>query len=786
MNTMTMFQRLLKRLHLRTQISLTRSAMDQRRLGHRTSMEQLEDRSLMAADTNAAASTVRSYDGTGNNLAHPQWASTDEILLRFAPAEYANGISTPAGTDRPSARTISNTLADHPEDDVKNDRSLAALVYAWGQFIDHDLDLTVTGSPKESFNVAVPTGDAEFDPFNTGTQVIPLSRSQYDTTTGTSATNPRQQLNTITSYLDGSMIYGSDATRAAALRTFSGGLLKTSDGNMLPLNTAGLANDNATHQTADSELFLAGDVRANENIELTALHTLFVREHNRLATQIAKANPKLTDEQIFQQARKLVIGEIQAITYNEFLPSLLGTAAPKEYKGYNPNVNAAISNEFSTAAFRVGHTMLGNDIEFLANDESETHEAVALSDAFFNPNLLKETGIDPVLKYLATDLAEEIDPMVVDSVRNFLFGPPGSGGLDLVSLNIQRGRDHGLADYNATRVKYGLPAVKSFADITSDTDVQAKLQQLYGNVDNIDLWVGGLAEDHLPDSSVGPTFARIIGDQFERLRAGDRFWYQNDLKGADLKMVSETSLADVIRRNTSITNLQEDVFRYGSEISGRLVADQNRDLKAQAAEPGLANRVVQLVASDNSVVAVTTTNPKGEYSFYGVENGSYKVREVLPVGAARAAVTSASIAITQRSTFDNVALAIPVVNATPPKPGPSQPSGPAKPNNPPPPPPPQQGPQQGPTQSGPRKLTGSEVGMSQTTQTTTTATTTKSSTPPVTAAPTSTSKPAASQIIPLIPPGVFGLAGNTAKPLTPPVEQKPLSPTLTKPGNKLA
>ncbi len=449
--------------------------------------------------------------------------STDEILVRIAPAEYGDLISTPAGADRLSARTISNTLADHVEDDVKNDRNLAALVYAWGQFIDHDLDLTVTATPTEKFNISVPTGDPEFDPNSTGTKVIGLSRSQYDTTTGTSAANPRQQLNTITSFLDGSMIYGSDATRAASLRAFSGGLLKTSSGNMLPLNTAGLANDNATHQTADNELFLAGDVRANENIELTALHTLFVREHNRLATQIAKANPQLTDEQIFQQARKLVIGEVQAITYNEFLPALLGSAAPGEYKGYDPKVNAAISNEFSTAAFRVGHTMLGNDIEFLANDESETHDAVALSDAFFNPNLLKEIGIDPVLKYLATDRAEEIDLQVVDSVRNFLFGPPGSVGLDLVSLNIQRGRDHGLADYNATRVKYGLPAVKSFADITSDTAVQAKLQQLYGIVENIDLWVGGLAEDHLPDSSVGPTFARIIGDQFERLRAGDRF-----------------------------------------------------------------------------------------------------------------------------------------------------------------------------------------------------------------------------------------------------------------------
>ena len=297
MNIVNSFQRWLKQVGLRSQIAPSRRTKAQRRAG----LEQLEDRRLMAADLRAAID-IRSLDGTGNNLTNVEWGSTDEVLLRITPAEYGDLISTPAGADRPSARTISNALADHPEEDVKNDRYLTALVYAWGQFIDHDLDLTVTSSPTETFNITVPTGDAEFDPFGTGTQVISLSRSQYDTLTGTSEANPREQLNTITSYLDGSMIYGSDETRAAALRTFSGGLLKTSDGNMLPLNTEGLANDNATHQTADSELFLAGDVRANENIELTSLQTLFVREHNRLATEIAKANPKWTDEQIYQQA----------------------------------------------------------------------------------------------------------------------------------------------------------------------------------------------------------------------------------------------------------------------------------------------------------------------------------------------------------------------------------------------------------------------------------------------------------------------------------------------------
>src|SRR5207253_5138193 len=131
-------------------------------------------------------------------------------------------------------------------------------------------------------------------------------------------------------------------------------------------------------------------------------------------------------------------------------------------------------------------------------------------NAFFNPVQLEQTGIDPILKYLSSDNAQEVDNKIVPELQNFLFGPPGAGGFDLASLNIQRGRDHGLADYNTTRLAYVLAPVNSFAQISSDPEVQAKLEQLYGDVSNIDLWVGGLAEDHVAGASIGPLFQRII------------------------------------------------------------------------------------------------------------------------------------------------------------------------------------------------------------------------------------------------------------------------------------
>ncbi len=292
---------------------------------------------------------------------------------------------------------------------------------------------------------------------------VKLSPGANDVAVRASTPNPRQQTTLITAYIDASMIYGDDTTRAAALRTFVGGALKTSAGNLLPFNTVGLANANDAHLYADSQLFLAGDIRANENIELTAIHTLFMREHNQLAAAIAAANPRLSDEQIYQRARRIVAAEVQVITFQEFLPALLGSGALRPYAGYNPDVNAGLATEFSSAAFRIGHTLINDDIEFLDNDAVEVREGLSLAYAFFNPAPVIEVGPDPLLKYLATDNAQEVDTQLVDGLRNFLFGPPGAGGLDLASLNIQRGRDHGLADYNTVRAAYGLPTVTSFA-----------------------------------------------------------------------------------------------------------------------------------------------------------------------------------------------------------------------------------------------------------------------------------------------------------------------------------
>jgi peroxidase len=359
------------------------------------------------------------------------------------------------------------------------------------------------------------------------------------------------------------MVYGSSNARAAAIRDGTTPFLMMSAGDLLIFNEDSLTNANGF--VADpTTLFLAGDIRANEQLGLTVMHTLFVREHNRTARLLAAVNPNASDDEVFEEARRRVIGHIQAITYYEWLPALIGEGALPPPSGYDDTINPTLFNEFSVAAFRLGHSMLNTHLWRLdATGEEIAEGHVALRDAFFTaPHYLQaEEDIDPILRGLATQAHQAIDPMIVSDVRNFLFGEPGAGGFDLASLNIQRGRDHGVPSYTAMRTAMGLPAVSSFAEISANPDIVAALDRTYHSVDDIDLWVGGLAEDPVAGSQLGALFQAILVRQFSDLRDGDRFWYERDLPEPVAAEIRDTRLSDIIRRNTSIgSELQTNVF----------------------------------------------------------------------------------------------------------------------------------------------------------------------------------------------------------------------------------
>lgn len=495
----------------------------------------------------------RSIDGEGNNPAHPSWGKADAELLRMMATHYWDGAEMPAGADRPSAREISNACAAQGES-MPNALGLSSMFWQWGQFLDHDLSLVPVVDPAEAFDIEVPLGDAFFDPEETGSMAIPLDRSFYSMVDGV-----RQQVNEITAFIDASNVYGSGPARLHALRTSDGtGRLKVSAGDLLPFNDAQLPNA----PSSDTSFFLAGDFRANEQVGLSAMHTLFVREHNHWADLIHGLFRRLSDETVFQWSRAMVAAELQAITYREFLPALLGAKAIPPYSGYQSSVNPGIHNEFATAAYRFGHTMLPPELLRLDKQLGAVAQgSLPLAQAFFRPGELLDFGIDPYLRGLAMQQAQELDNKIVDDVRNFLFGPPGAGGFDLASLNIQRGREHGLPGYNHARQYLGLGAVGSFEEISSNPEVQDDLAEIYADVDLIDLWVGGLAEDKVAGAAVGETFHTIIRRQFIALRDGDRFWYQAYLPRFLVHIVERQTLAGIIRRNTGIEGeLQDNVF----------------------------------------------------------------------------------------------------------------------------------------------------------------------------------------------------------------------------------
>jgi len=504
-----------------------------------------------------AAVLVRDYrtlDGTRNHETQTAMGSAGIELRRWVVADYADGVSALAGPERPNPRSISNAVCAQTESRA-NPVGASDMFWQWGQFVDHDVDLTPAADPAEHADIAVPAGDPDFDPFSSGAVVIPFDRSTW-----AAGSAPRQQTNEITAWIDASNVYGSDETRSLALRTLDGtGRLKTSAGDLLPFNEPGLPNAGGT----DAGLFLAGDVRANEQVGLTTLHTLFVREHNRLAGEIRARAPDLPGDEVFEEARRVVAAELQVITYEEFLPVLLGPGAIPPYAGYDASVDAGIANLFSTAAYRLGHSLLSSTLLRLDANGNEIPEGhLALRDAYFNPDLLvTQGGIEPLLRGLAAQTAQDLDLLLVDDVRSFLFGPPGAGGLDLAALNLQRGRDHGLPTYNDAREGFGLPRKGSFAEVSSDPDVQVRLAAAYDSIDHVDVWIGALAEDDLPGALVGELLGRVLTRQFRSLRDGDRFWYERVFSGEERDALRATRLADVIRRNTPIAGeLQDDVF----------------------------------------------------------------------------------------------------------------------------------------------------------------------------------------------------------------------------------
>ncbi len=567
-----------------------------------------------------AYAEYRSIDGSGNNLEHPEWGARGSMQQRLTPVAYADGINTPAAPDRENPRTISNLIFDQ-RGDVLDPLNLSDYNFAWGQFIDHDITF-VPDSDNEPAMIQVKECDQWFDPNCEGRAVIPVMRSKAMPGTGTDINNPRQVFNGITAFIDGSTIYGSTKEWANWLRTFKEGKLKTSQGNMLPFNTYSGEYDSPVDPSAPklampfpnvTKYFVSGDIRCNENPLLTSMHTLFMREHNSKCEELKVEHPDWSDEQLYQQARKWVGALIQALAFEEWLPTI-GVKLPP-YKGYNPDVQPQIFNVFSAAAYRYGHSTINSKLVRMDNDgEVMPQGNILLRDAFFNPNALRDmNGIYPYLKGMCAQVEQDFDTKMIDDLRNFLFGKPGDGGMDLAAINIQRGRERGLPDYNTIRASFGLPKVKSFTEITSNPELRQKLVEAYGSVDNIDPWVGMLAEDHPKDALFGELVMKIITLQFQALRDGDRFYYENDpgLSKEEIQELKNTTFSDVIMRHTELTDMPSNVFIVDPQLVANQDINEAEPAQNLVISPNPTRDVVR-VSADHNVDAVRVYDEMGK------------------------------------------------------------------------------------------------------------------------------------------------------------------------------
>jgi len=496
----------------------------------------------------------RKINGRNNNLEHKGWGAAGKPLIRLKEIGIRKAPSRQPGSnnDLPNARMVSNIVASQ-HGSPTNTKGLSDMFWLWGQFLDHDITLVHTDA-KNPADITVSPDDDFYSQYHI--QILPFDRSE--TINGEEGRHP----NVITSYIDGSNIYGSDKAMANRIRSHVGGKLRISDNGLLPKDDNG------------SIFFLTGDERGNENIALTAMHTLWVREHNLIADALACKYPhwKDKDNRIYKEAKRIVVAELQAITYNEFLPALLGRNALPGYlknsSGYDDSIKVNISNVFSAAAYRFGHSMLPPSLLLLNPIGSEIiTEYVPLTEAFFQPGKVDLVGIEPILRGLTAQTARAVDPMVDHSIHNLLFQIQGeSHGLDLAAFNIWRGRDHQIPSYNDVRESLGFSRITGFDDKANkwQRGFGERLKEAYdSDPDKIDLWVGGLAEKAAGNALVGKTFKAILLEQFSRLRHGDRFWYENRsyYEFQDIKKFKKIKFSDIIKRNTQIWNVNRNVFK---------------------------------------------------------------------------------------------------------------------------------------------------------------------------------------------------------------------------------
>ncbi|KAI6201072.1 NAD(P)H oxidase (H(2)O(2)-forming) [Aphelenchoides besseyi] len=503
------------------------------------------------------------YDGWYNNLANPEWGSVGSRLHRDAPSNYEDGVYK-MQTSLPSARKISDLVFKGPAG-IRNQRNMTSMMAFFSQVVAYEImQSTQISCPLEIHKIPVPQCDAVFDK-----HCVP------------NTTKPRVMTNDRTSWIDASFLYSTQEPWVAALRSFQNGTLlehKEMKGYP-PFNNPHIPLINPPppqiHRPMKPErLFILGDPRVNENPGLLSFGLILYRWHNIHAQKLQAKHPGWTDEELFQGARRM------KIIYYDFLPVMLNEEMP-EYSGYKRHLPPGISHSFATTAFRFPHSIVPPAMLFRIKSnkcrfrtEIAGFPALRLCQNWWNAqDIVRGYTVDEIVLGMASQIAEAEDNIVVEDLRDFIFGPMHFTRLDVVSSSIMRSRDNGVPPYNQLRESYGLPP-RNWSTINPTMFAQKKemfgnLSQLYHNdIDLLDAYVGGMLET--TGSGPGELFTIIIKDQFQRLRDADRFWFENKKNEIftedEIAEIWNTTLKTIIVETTAIStdSLQDNVFIHST------------------------------------------------------------------------------------------------------------------------------------------------------------------------------------------------------------------------------
>ncbi|KAK1894001.1 Thyroid peroxidase [Dissostichus eleginoides] len=568
-----------------------------------------------------------SISGLCNNRQNPLRGVASTPLVRWLPAEYEDGGREPKGWNHgrphngfqlPPPWEVSKKImrsSSKLEDDV-----YSHMLVEWGQYISHDMTMTpqIKGGAglwsdvdclKTCQNVhpcfPIETGDS----IKAARGCMPFFRSNAACAIHRGSdirqALQRQQMNGITSFIDASTVYGHSPRLQSSLRDLSGldGKLAVNDqfrdhtGRTYPPSVANLPSACRQGPHVERvECFRAGDSRLNEGLPLICLHTLWLREHNRIAEALKHINSHWSPETIYQETRKIVGALHQIITMRDYVPKIIGEESFEHYigpyRGYDPTTDPSTSNVFATAAFRFGHGTISPILQRM-NESFQMHEHfphLRISSTFFSPwRIVKEGGIEPTLRGAIGTPAStaSANMLLTEEVTERLIVVNNSQFMDLASLNLQRGRDHGLPGYNDWRSFCGLERIKTLEDlkeVVRDYRVAEKILQLYKNPDNIDVWLGGLVEDTLPGSRTGPLNACLIGKQMKAFRDGDRFWWEADgmFSQQQKDELLNGSLSRIICDNSNIREVPTDSFRFGKFPNDYLSCDHMPSINLEA------------------------------------------------------------------------------------------------------------------------------------------------------------------------------------------------------------